>query len=88
LLKKKGRRKERSMFFIPAQRVLALREGWPRPFSDYGAEDPFTVRDFSDELRLLMESGLKTEDTLFPKSNRLKGVIRDVVDEVYFMDSV
>jgi hypothetical protein len=84
LLKKKGRRKERSMFFIPAQRVLALREGWPRPFSDYGAADPFTVRDFSDELRLLMESGLKGEDMLFPKSNRLKGVIRDVVDEAVF----
>ena len=84
LLKKKGRRKERSMFFIPAQRVLALREGWPRPFSDYGAADPFTVRDFSDELRLLMEGGLKGEDIIFPKSNRLKGVIRDVVDEAVF----
>lgn len=83
LLKKTGRRKERSVFYIPAQRVLTLREGWPRPFSDYGVSDPFTVRDFSHELGLLM-GGFKGEEMLFPKSNRLKGVIRDVVDEAVF----
>jgi hypothetical protein len=46
-------------FFIPAQRVLTLsRDGWLRPFADYKAGDPFTVRDFSEKLRMMMESGL------------------------------
>lgn len=85
LLRKKGPRKEHaSVFFVPAQRVLTLREGWPRPFSDYGAADPFAVRDFSDELRLLMESGFKGNEMLFPGSKRLKAVINHVVDQAVF----
>ena len=47
-------RKEKSeeLFLIPAQRVLAMRDGWPRPFSDYSPGDPFAVRDFSERWRL------------------------------------
>src|SRR5438132_13056219 len=45
-----------SLFFVPAQRVLALRDGWPRPFSDYAAGDPFVVRAFSESLRQLLET--------------------------------
>lgn len=84
LIKKKGPRSQRSLFFIPAQRVLTLRDGWPRPFSDYGPGDPFTVRDFSDELRLLMEGQLGKNETLFPKANRLKNDLRDSLDEAVF----
>ncbi len=85
LIKKKRPRKETgSLFFIPAQRVLTLRDGWPRPFSDYGPGDPFTVRDFSDELRMLMEGDLGKGGALFPKSNRLKPELRDVLDDAVF----
>jgi hypothetical protein len=44
-----------AMFYIPAQRVLTWRDGWPRPFTDYSSGDPFSVRDFSERMRLLME---------------------------------
>jgi hypothetical protein len=44
-----------SAFYIPAQRVLALRNGWPRPFSDYSPGDPFVVAEFSEKLRVLVE---------------------------------
>ena len=71
LIKKPGQlKKDPSMFFLPAQCVLTLREGWPRPFSDYGPGDPFVVRDFSDNLRLLMEKEFGRSDVLFPKSRR------------------
>ena len=43
------------LFYIPAQRVLTLANGWPRPFSGYGAGDPFAVLDFSEQFRLMME---------------------------------
>src|SRR5271163_3547211 len=33
-----------TLFFIPAQRVLTMRDGWPRPFTDYKSGDPFVVR--------------------------------------------
>jgi hypothetical protein len=56
-------------FFIPAQRVLALtRDGWLRAFSDYKPGDPYVIRDFSERLRLLMESGLGNGPSLFPES--------------------
>ena len=42
-------KKDQSMFLIPAQRVLAMRDGWPRPFSDYSPGDPFSVRAFSED---------------------------------------
>jgi DNA repair ATPase RecN len=47
--------KKETMFFIPAQRVLTLRDGWPRPFTDYAPGDPFAVREYSEALRQLME---------------------------------
>ncbi len=85
LIKKKGPRRDASLFFIPAQRVLTLRDGWPRPFSDYGPGDPFTVRAFSDELRMLMEGDLgRGSAALFPKSNRLKSELRDMLDDAVF----
>ena len=49
-----ARNKVESVFLIPAQRVLTLREGWPRPFSDFSSGDPFGVRWFSEKLRWLM----------------------------------
>src|SRR2546429_8881175 len=35
IAKRKRSNKEETLFFIPAQRVLALRDGWARPFTDY-----------------------------------------------------
>ena len=86
LVSRQKRNKEESMFFIPAQRVLTLGKGWPRPFADFSAGDPFTVRDFSDKLRLLMESGLGKRGLAFPQTGRLKAEIRDLLDQTVFRD--
>ncbi len=55
LAARRRRKTDESVFYIPAQRVLALRDGWPRPFSDYTPGDPFVVRDFSEKLRWLKQ---------------------------------
>lgn len=34
MAKRKRKAKEEMLFYIPAQRVLTLRDGWPRPFTD------------------------------------------------------
>lgn len=60
--------KEETLFFIPAQRVLALRDGWPRPFTDYAPGDPFAVREFSEKLRMLVEQEFGASVDLFPKN--------------------
>ncbi len=71
-------------FFIPAQRVLALRDGWPRPFGDYSPGDPYVVRAFSEQLRWIMEGEFGGNDLLFPKSNRLKKAYRELLRERLF----
>lgn len=75
--------RQESMFFIPAQRVLALRDGWPSAFNYYDASIPFTLREFSEHLRLLM-SDFGAEGTLFPVPRRLKAEFRDLLQEHIF----
>jgi hypothetical protein len=82
-----GKQKNRAekSFLIPAQRVLTLsREGWLRAFSDYRSGDPFSVRDFSEKLRMMMEAGLGRGEAIYPQPKRLKNEIRDIVSRSIF----
>lgn len=83
LLKGTKPAKGESMFFIPAQRVLTLREGWPQAFVYYDPGVPFAVREFSEELRILM-TDLSPTDTLFPVPRRLKQEFRDLLQQHIF----
>jgi hypothetical protein len=76
--------KKESLFFIPAQRVLTLRDGWPRPFTDYKPGDPFAVREFSEKLRVLTEQELELNGDLFPQERRLKKEFRTMLDRSVF----
>src|SRR5574337_1675281 len=76
LVARQRKHKEEYLFFVPAQRVLTLRDGWPRPFTDYSPGDPFAVREFSEKLRLLLEQEFTATDNLFPQKHRLKHEIR------------
>jgi energy-coupling factor transporter ATP-binding protein EcfA2 len=49
------KRAPESLFYIPAQRVLTLSQGWPRSFDQYSTDVPFVVRDFSERLRQFMQ---------------------------------
>jgi hypothetical protein len=75
--------RQESMFFIPAQRVLALRDGWPAAFNYYDASTPFTLREFSEHLRVLV-SDFGAEGTLFPVPRRLKTEFRELLQEHIF----
>lgn len=79
LAHKRKPREDEYMFLIPAQRVLALRDGWPRPFTDYSPGDPYTVRDFSEKLRTLVEQEFGPSETLFPQERRLKRELREML---------
>jgi hypothetical protein len=83
IAKRKRIGKDENLFFIPAQRVLALRDGWPRPFTDYSPGDPFAVREFSEKLRVLVEKEFSGE-SLFPQSKRLKKEFRDLLERDVF----
>lgn len=81
---RKSPAKAEAAFLIPAQRLLTLRDGWPRPFGDFSAGDPFGVRAFSEKLRLLMEQELGRSDAVFPRQNRLKAEYRELLEETIF----
>jgi hypothetical protein len=82
--KKRRATPKENMFFIPAQRVMALRDGLTRTFLEFRAGDPFVVRDFSDKLHRLVQTEFAKADKLFPQSNRLNGHLRTLVDEAFF----
>lgn len=78
IAKRKKKDETERLFLIPAQRVLAMRNGWPLPFESYSPGDPFTVRDFSEHLRKLLETEF-TNELLFPQNRRLKEEFRDLL---------
>ena len=65
-----------SLFYIPAQRVMSVRDGLTRPFSDYRAGDPFVLRSFSEKLHQLVQTDFANASGLFPKRNRLNDTLR------------
>lgn len=80
------RQKDEQLFFIPAQRVLSLREGLTRPFTDYRSGDPFVVREFSERLHGLVQNEFGRDPALFPKTNRLHRSLRRLLSENIFGD--
>ncbi len=72
------------MFYIPAQRVMSLRDGVPYPFSDFKAGDPFVLRDFSDKLHYIVQNEIGFNEKVFPRSQRLDKVLRKPIEEHVF----
>ena len=88
-LSARGKKKqEEQLFLIPAQRVITLRNGWPRPFTDYDSGDPYVVRQFSERLRLLMEAGLGGgRSPIFPQEGRLNEELRNAINQSIFSNA-
>ena len=82
----RGRRlkREEKLFFIPAQRVLSIRDGATRPFTDYRSGDPFVLREFSEKLHQLVQNEFGRSGTLFPQRNRLNDALRRPLTEHIF----
>ena len=79
------RKKDKTLFLIPAHRVVTLKDGWPRAFTDYATSDPYVVKEFSEQLRLLMEKGLGSgESAIFPQEGRMNKTLRDAIGKSIF----
>lgn len=75
------------LFYIPAQRVICLQEGWPRFFTAYEDSVPYVLRHFSESIRLFMEASYgKYSDSVFPKPQSLKSPLRDAFNKSIFHD--
>ncbi len=70
-------------FYVPAQRVLMIASGWPTPFQGFDLSYPFVLKDFSENIRYLMDQGLGSGRFVFPQ-DRLKKAIRASLDKSLF----
>jgi len=77
-----GNDKGPKVFYIPAQRVLIISAGWPLPFTSFDPTYPFVVKDFSEKIRRIMDSGLGRGDIpIFPRDGYFKKEIRDALQK-------
>jgi energy-coupling factor transporter ATP-binding protein EcfA2 len=83
-IRRKKKQEAEKMFYIPAQRVITIRDGLTRPFTDYRAGDPFVVREFSERLHQLVQTEFAQTDRLFPQEGRLKKEYRDLIERHIF----
>ncbi|MGC1376271.1 MAG: AAA family ATPase, partial [Anaerolineales bacterium] len=85
LLAQRKNKKPESLFLIPAHRVMTLMTGWPRPFTNYETGDPYVVKQFSENIRQLMDAGLGSgEGPIFPQVGKMNKSIRDAIDNSVF----
>lgn len=83
-LLKRGLPGKESLFYIPAQRILSMSDGRPKNFMEFDISTPYVLRAFSETLRIYIQGGLGDPESLFPISNRLKGILKQSFDETIF----
>lgn len=91
LLPKAGRyestsKAEETLFYIPAQRILSVSDGRPKPFMEFDSSAPYVLRQFSETLRQLLQNGMGMSESIFPISNRLKEPLRQSFNDSIFHD--
>jgi len=79
-------------FFVPAQRVTTIVNGWPRPFSDFDLGDSYVVREFSEKLRSIIQNeflDIHKNSSIFPNpGNMYKKVYQEIEKSIFHGASV
>lgn len=84
LIPTKPKSDSETMFYVPAQRILSIADGRPKNFMEFDSSSPYIHRIFSETLRLFMQNGLGSSDTIFPLGNRLKGHLKKSFNDNIF----
>jgi len=79
-----SRSKDPRLFYIPAQRVMSMRDGQTQPFTQFQGSSPYVLRSFSEKVHLLVQNEYGEEAQLFPKTNRLKAEYRQRIAKTVF----
>jgi hypothetical protein len=80
----KRREKTERMLYIPAQRVMSIRDGLPLRFVDFRAGDPFVLREFSDKIHQMTQTEFALKQKFFPIEGRLRETLRDRLQQSVF----
>lgn len=83
-------KKEHSVFYVPAQRVLVFESGWPKRFTNYGVETPYVMREFSENLFLYLDKASSQDSSgqLFPHQKNLKASLKASLAESVYKEGV
>ena len=73
-----------SVFYVPAQRILGISDGRPKNFMEFDGSAPFVLKNFSETLRVFVQSGLGNPDVVFPMRSRLKDSVSMSIDKSVF----
>lgn len=73
-----------SVFYVPAQRILSIADGRPKNFMEFDLSTPYTLRFFSETLRVFVQGGLGNPEVIFPMKLRLKNSVRDSINTSIF----
>ena len=65
--------------YVPAQRVMSIRDGLTRPFGEYRAGDPYVLRAFSADVHDVVQKELSADGPIFPRPQRFSEALRNVV---------
>lgn len=84
LARSRGGAADERLFYIPAQRVMSVRDGLTRPFSEYRTGDPYMLRAFSEKLHHLLQTDFASASGLFPQRNRMNETLRGPLAEHVF----
>lgn len=75
---------QESVFYVPAQRILSIDDGRLKNFNEFTLSTPYTLRFFSETLRVFMEGGLGNPNVIFPMKLRLKNSVMDSINSSIF----
>lgn len=81
---KAGGGNQESVFYVPAQRILSISDGRPKNFMEFDLSTPYTLRFFSETLRVFVQGGLGNPDVLFPMNLRLKKSVKESINSSIF----
>lgn len=83
-LSKNSSGKEASVFYVPAQRIICMGDGFPKFFSDFSFTTPYVLREFTETLRTFVQFGLGNKDKIFPIKERFKNLQKKLFDKNIF----
>ncbi|AXE31757.1 hypothetical protein DK842_18760 [Chromobacterium phragmitis] len=88
LPEKKVFAKKHKIRVIPAHRGLLMVDGWPKLFQQHAMDTPYVARRSSEDLYNQLTSMNTSEtDVIFPRQNRLKSSVREIINQAVYHDS-
>ncbi|MCC5935184.1 MAG: ATP-binding protein [Balneolales bacterium] len=74
--------------YVPAQRVLAMAQGWPRPYSDFRLMDPYVLKSFSSRLQVWLDFGVKKDSGMvFPHQGIMDKDIESLLNKAIYVNA-